>query len=65
MTLPGADTMKGGIMGDDFFLRSAGVPFSAGLVAVGRTGANWAGMVSMDEGECSGVWVACDEVERG
>jgi hypothetical protein len=52
-------------MGDDFFLRSAGVPFSAGLVAVGRSEANSAGMVSMDEEECSGVWVACDEVECG
>jgi hypothetical protein len=27
ITLPGADTMKGGIMGDDFFLSSVGATF--------------------------------------
>ena len=61
MTLPGADTIKGGIMGDDFFLSSDGTPSEAGLTAVGSSEANWVGMVSM--GERSGVWVPCDEVE--
>ena len=67
MTLPGAETMKGGIMGEDCFLCSAGAPFAAGVaVAVAAEGsleANCAGIVSM--GECSGVWVACDDVVRG
>src|SRR4051794_7181814 len=47
MTLPGADTMKAGIMGDDCFrFRSSG--------------SNCSGIVSI--GESSGVWVPCDEV---
>lgn len=62
MTFPGADTMKGGIMGDDFLRRSAGATLCAGLVEEGSSEANWAGMVSM--GEASGVCVACDDVER-
>jgi hypothetical protein len=66
MTFPGADTIKGGIMGDDFFLRSAGATLCAGLVDVdvdvGSCGANWAGIVST--GEASGVCVECDDVER-
>jgi hypothetical protein len=62
MTFPGADTIKGGIMGDDFFLRSAGATLCAGLVDVSSSEANWAGMVSM--GEASGVCVECDDVER-
>jgi hypothetical protein len=61
MTLPGADTMKGGIMGDDFFLSSAGAPFCTGTDTCGSSGTNWVRMVST--GECSGVCVACDEVE--
>jgi hypothetical protein len=64
MTLPGAETMKGGIMGDDCFLRSAGAPFVRELVVAGMSEANCAGIVS--RGECSGVrMVACDEVVRG
>jgi hypothetical protein len=60
MTLPGADTMKGGIMGDDFFLSRAGAPL---CTTVGSSEAKRAGMFSA--GECSGVCVACEEVERG
>lgn len=41
MTLPGADTMNGGIMGDDFFLSSdGGRPSDIGLTAVGSSEAN-------------------------
>jgi len=63
MTFPGADTMKGGIMGDDFFLSRAGAPFLSVVEASGKSEANWAGMVSM--GEDSGVCVPCDEVRGG
>jgi hypothetical protein len=61
MTLPGADTIKGGIMGDDFFRSSAGAPFCTGADTSGSSGTNCVRMVST--GECSGVCVACDEVE--
>jgi hypothetical protein len=60
MTLPGAETMKGGIIGDDCFLSSAGAPFGFAVEIEGMFSANCAGMESM--GECSGVWVECDDV---
>jgi hypothetical protein len=63
MTFPGAETIKGGIMGDDCFLSVVGLPFFVGAATAGRLGVNWAGIVSM--GEASGVCVPCDEVVRG
>jgi hypothetical protein len=62
MTFPGAETMKGGIMGDDCFLSSAGARFEVEVVLEGIAEANCAGMDSM--GECSGVCVEYD-VLRG
>jgi len=47
MTLPGAETMKGGIMGDDCFLSKVGAPFLADMVvAGGRSAAKWAAIES-------------------
>lgn len=65
MTLPGAETIKGGIMGDDCFLCTAGEPFVVvGAAVKGIMEFNCAGIVSM--GDESGVWLACDEeVLRG
>jgi hypothetical protein len=53
MTLPGAETMKGGIIGDDCFLSSTGAPFGFVEVIEGILEANCAGIDSMGEG--SGV----------
>jgi hypothetical protein len=63
MTFPGAETMKGGIMGDDCFLCSAGAPFFSVVATSGSCEANWGGIVSM--GEASGVCVPCDDVVCG
>lgn len=63
MTFPGADTIKGGIMGDDFFLSSAGAPMRSMGATSGSSALNWEDMVST--GEDSGVWVPCDEVRGG
>jgi hypothetical protein len=63
MTFPGAETMKGGIIGDDCFLSSAGVRLEVDVVAEGIAEANCAGMEST--GDCLGVWVECDDVLRG
>lgn len=64
MTLPGADTMKGGIIGDDCLRCIGGGTLVVVTVTVeGILTANCAGIVST--GEESGVWVACDEVVRG
>jgi hypothetical protein len=63
MTFPGADTIKGGIMGDDCFLFRAGTPLFAEISSTGSSEDNWADMVSMGEG--SRVCVECDEVVRG
>lgn len=60
MTLPGAETMKGGIMGDDCLRSSAGAPFGFDVEMEGISEANCAGMESIGEG--SGVWVECDDV---
>ena len=60
MTLPGAETMKGGIMGDDCFLSIAGAPFGFDVASEGMAEANCTGIDSMSE--CSGVWVECDDV---
>jgi hypothetical protein len=62
MTLPGAETMKGGIMGDDCLRNNPGVPFDREVPFAGMVDSNCAGMESM--GECSGVWVECDDVRR-
>lgn len=61
MTLPGADTIKGGIMGDDCFRFRAGFMSVVAGTADGILEANWVRAVST--GECSGVCVDCD-VER-
>lgn len=61
MTLPGADTMKGGIMGDDCFRFMAGAIFGDEGTAKGILEANCGRAEST--GECSGVCVVCD-VER-
>jgi hypothetical protein len=63
MTFPGAETMKGGIMGDDCFLSSAGPRLDVDGVMEGIAEANCAGMESV--GECSGVCIKCDNVLRG
>jgi hypothetical protein len=63
MTLPGADTIKGGIMGDDCFLFRAGTPVFTAASAIDNSGDRSAAMVSMGEG--SGVCVECDEVVCG
>lgn len=60
MTLPGADTMKAGIMGEDFFRSMAG---AVEWPLVGIEESTFDGIVST--GEASGVWVPCDVVERG
>ena len=59
MTLPGAETMKGGIMGDDCFRSKVGAPFLAAMVAGGRLPANWAGI------EVMAVCVECEDVVSG
>jgi hypothetical protein len=61
MTLPGADTMKGGIIGDDCFRFMAGFMSVVEGAADGILEANCVRAVST--GECSGVCVDCD-VER-
>jgi hypothetical protein len=53
MTLPGAETMKGGIIGDDCFLSNAGAPFGVVVEMEGILEPNCAGIESMGEG--SGV----------
>lgn len=63
MTFPGAETIKGGIMGDDCFRCMAGMPFRVGNTVDGILTANCAGVDSV--GVCSGVWVLCDDVNRG
>jgi hypothetical protein len=63
MTFPGAETMKGGIIGDDCFLSIAGARVEVEVEVEGIAEANCAGMGSM--GECSGVCVECDDVLRG
>lgn len=60
MTLPGAETMKGGIMGDDCFLLSVGAPSCRRAATEGSVGANCAAIESA--GEWSGVWVECEDV---
>jgi len=62
MTLPGAETMKGGIIGDDCFRSSGGVPFVVGVTVRGISKANCAGDVSVYE--CLDIWAACDEMIR-
>lgn len=61
MTFPGADTIKGGIMGDDCFRFKAGATFVVEATAEGILEVNCARAEST--GECSGVCVDCD-VER-
>jgi hypothetical protein len=61
MTLPGADTMKGGIIGDDCFRFRAGFVSVDERTAEGILEANCVRAVSTGEG--SGVCVDCD-VER-
>jgi hypothetical protein len=63
MTFPGAETMKGGIMGDDCFLSIAGARVEVDVVPEGMAEPNCAGIESM--GECSSVCVECDDVLRG
>lgn len=53
MTLPGAETMKGGIIGDDCFLSNAGAPFGFVVEMEGILEPNCTGIESMGEG--SGV----------
>lgn len=55
MTFPGADTMKGGIIGEDCLRCIAG--FVGDVMVLGTWGSNVAGIESM--GDCSGRWVAC------
>jgi hypothetical protein len=62
MTFPGADTIKGGIMGEDCFLFKAGVPFFSIFATVGNSDASCADIVST--GDCSGVCVEWVEVVR-
>lgn len=50
-------------MGDDCFLSSAGLPLCVEVLVEGMLEANCAGMDSM--GDCSGVWVECDDVGCG
>lgn len=52
MTFPGAETMKGGIMGDDGFLRMAS---RIGSVAADMLPANWADDGPV--GEASDAWL--------
>lgn len=47
-------------MGDDCFLCSAGAPLGFVVEMEGMSEANCAGIESI--GECSGVWVECDDV---
>ena len=53
MTFPGADTMKGGIIGDDCFLFRAGATFVVEDATEGILDVNCARAEST--GECSGV----------
>ena len=57
MTFPGADTMKGGIIGDDCFLFKAGATCFVEGTTEGILEVNWARVVSIDgfSGECSGI----------
>lgn len=57
MTLPGEETMKGGIMGDDCFRCMAGLDGGAPVCGIWES--NCAGIESM--GDLSGVWVECEE----
>lgn len=50
-------------MGDDCFRCMAGMPFRVGNTVDGILTANCAGVDSV--GVCSGVWVLCDDVNRG
>lgn len=61
MTLPGADTMKGGIMGDDCFLARTGAPFCLNVATAGMVGANCAAIEST--GDASGEGVGKEDVE--
>lgn len=61
MTLPGAETMNGGIMGDDCFLFRAGATLGAEDTIEGILEGNWARAGST--GKVSGVDEDC-EVER-
>jgi hypothetical protein len=63
MTFPGAETIKGGIIGEDCFRRKAGAPFVAGVDMMGSSDSNCERIVST--GECSGVWVPFEKVVRG
>jgi hypothetical protein len=56
MTLPGAETIKGGIIGVDCFLRSAGLPLTSETAGTDMLSSDCVGEVS---GDCSGVWVEC------
>lgn len=58
MTLPGADTIKGGIMGDDCLRSNRGLPLVVVVVVEDIADVSCAGMVST--GDCSGVCVPCD-----
>lgn len=49
MTLPGAETIKGGIMGEDCFRTIFGAPLVAGTGAAGIVGESWMGEASMGE----------------
>lgn len=61
MTFPGADTMKGGIMGDDCFRFRAGATFVIDGTIEGILEVNCARAEST--GESSGASAGCD-VER-
>lgn len=61
MTLPGAETMNGGIMGDDCLRFRAGATWGVEATSEGILEVNWARAGST--GECSGVDEDCD-VER-
>jgi hypothetical protein len=60
MTLPGAETMKGGIMGVDCLRCSAGAPLVRASPLVGIPASTCAGMMST--GDCWGVWVESEDV---
>jgi hypothetical protein len=63
MTLPGAETMNGGIMGVDCLRKSAGAPVAREVPVADMLESSCAGIESI--GDCSGVWVECDDVLRG
>lgn len=62
MTFPGADTMKGGIMGEDCLRSMAGLDGTA--LVLGSSEANCTGIESIGDGvgDWSGVCVACEGV---